>query len=250
MKLQTINTGSEGNCYILTDSNGESLIIEAGVRFSEIKQALKHDISKVVGCLVSHQHGDHAKYVKDIQDVGIQIIANAKVFETKILSSNYKIQNAFSLNEKMEISGAIETWTIIPFPVVHDVFTHGFLIHHNECGNVLFVTDTMELNYTFSNLNQIIIEANFSESILSKLNNESANKYVDNRVRNSHLSLEKCHEFLQRTDLSEVENIVLIHLSARNSHKMDFLQSTVKLTHKKVTVAEPNQTINFNKSIF
>ena len=39
MKLKIISTGSQGNSYILENEN-EALIIEAGVRFIEIKKAL------------------------------------------------------------------------------------------------------------------------------------------------------------------------------------------------------------------
>lgn len=56
MKLHCLNTGSEANGYILQASNGDSLILEAGVRAIEMKKALNFDISKIQGLLLSHQH--------------------------------------------------------------------------------------------------------------------------------------------------------------------------------------------------
>jgi 3-deoxy-D-arabino-heptulosonate 7-phosphate (DAHP) synthase len=56
MKLHCLNTGSEANGYILQASNGDSLILEAGVRAIEMKKSLNFDISKIQGLLLSHQH--------------------------------------------------------------------------------------------------------------------------------------------------------------------------------------------------
>ncbi|HCB45364.1 MAG TPA: MBL fold hydrolase, partial [Algoriphagus sp.] len=59
MKLIVLGSSSAGNCYILQDNQGNSLILEAGVRIKEIKKALDFDISGIQGCLISHRHGDH-----------------------------------------------------------------------------------------------------------------------------------------------------------------------------------------------
>ena len=56
MKLHCLNTGSEASGYILQASNGDSLILESGVRAIEMKKALNFDISKIQGLLLSHQH--------------------------------------------------------------------------------------------------------------------------------------------------------------------------------------------------
>jgi phosphoribosyl 1,2-cyclic phosphodiesterase len=246
MTLHTINTGSEGNCYILTSSNGESLILEAGMKLSCVKKALNFDISGVIACIVSHRHGDHAKYVKSFSDAGISIIANEEVYKFTGITPDWNIINSFR-NQNVQVIG---DWKILSFPVIHDVLTHGFLINHPESGNILFATDTMDLPYTFPNLSQIIIEANFSERILSVMNEKHKDYYVNQRVRTSHLSLEKCHNFLKSNDLTNVQNIVLIHLSARNSDMKEFEKSTMKLTGKPVFISQPNQTINLDKSIF
>lgn len=55
MNLKIIGTGSKGNCYLLQGEN-ETLIIEAGVNFADIKKALNYNLSNVVGVLLSHAH--------------------------------------------------------------------------------------------------------------------------------------------------------------------------------------------------
>ena len=64
MVLKVLGSSSQGNCYIL-ENRDEALIIEAGVRFIEVKKALGFDIRKVSGCLITHQHNDHAKATSD-----------------------------------------------------------------------------------------------------------------------------------------------------------------------------------------
>lgn len=55
MVLRVLNSNSKGNCYIF-ESKNEALVLEAGVKFSEVKEALNFDISKIRGVCISHEH--------------------------------------------------------------------------------------------------------------------------------------------------------------------------------------------------
>lgn len=55
--LKVLGSSSQGNGYLLTDSNGYSLIIECGIKLNEVKKACGHDMTKIVGAIVSHGHG-------------------------------------------------------------------------------------------------------------------------------------------------------------------------------------------------
>ena len=78
MKLKVLGSSSSGNCYIL-ESDTEALIIEAGLPFIEVKKALNFNVRKIVGVVVSHSHGDHAKYVAEYKKSGINIF---QLFDT------------------------------------------------------------------------------------------------------------------------------------------------------------------------
>lgn len=56
MKIQCLGSSSSGNGYILKSNNGEVLILEAGLKFREYKEALNFDIKSVRACVVSHAH--------------------------------------------------------------------------------------------------------------------------------------------------------------------------------------------------
>ena len=56
VKLICISSSSVGNAYAL-DTGGEILILEAGVKMSEVKRQINYRLNDVVGVCVSHSHG-------------------------------------------------------------------------------------------------------------------------------------------------------------------------------------------------
>lgn len=56
MLMKCIASGSKGNSYALI-SNDEILLLEAGMNLLEVKRKIDFQISKVVGCVISHEHG-------------------------------------------------------------------------------------------------------------------------------------------------------------------------------------------------
>ena len=56
MLLKIIGSGSSGNGYIL-ESENEALLLEAGVKVKDMKRSIEWNISKICGCLISHEHG-------------------------------------------------------------------------------------------------------------------------------------------------------------------------------------------------
>jgi phosphoribosyl 1,2-cyclic phosphodiesterase len=244
MRLKVIATGSKGNCYLLYNEN-ESLIIECGVKVSELKKALNFDLSNVVGALVTHSHGDHAKYVNEFISSGISVYLSSKTKEEVSIKS-HRLKN-IEANKLLKVGG----FKVLPFELNHDVACLGFVINHFETGNILFLTDTYYSAYKFKNLNQIIIEANYSEEILEKkYNNGTTLPFLRDRILESHLSLENCQDIFRVNDLTSVNNIVLIHLSDSNSNEVVFKDRVEKQTGKAVTVAKNGTDINFNKTPF
>ena len=72
MELKILGSSSKGNGYVL-EADNEALIIEAGVKLLEAKKAVGFNISKVVGCIVTHQHNDHAGYVQEYAKAGVAL---------------------------------------------------------------------------------------------------------------------------------------------------------------------------------
>lgn len=246
MKLKVIGTGSKGNCYLL-ESETETLIIEAGVKITDIKKALKFDLSKVVGCIVTHEHMDHSTAISDLMKCGINMYASAGTLHSRFV---FSLPRAKAIKSKEVFK--VGSFKIMAFDVKHDAAEPlGFLIEHPECGKVLFLTDTFYCPYTFSGLTNIIIEANYSKEIIDrKFGSESGLEFLRNRILKSHFSLANCKEMLAANDLSKVNNIVLIHLSDSNSDEIQFQKEVAESTGKNVTVATNGLEISFNKTPF
>jgi len=249
MKLKVVGSGSTGNAYIL-ENDTEALLVEAGVSFSKVKEALNFNMTKVKGCIISHEHGDHAKYVKDTLKNRINTymtegtaeaikITNKRLITLKKANDNYQI---------LQIGG----FKILPFKTIHDAKEPvGFLINHKETGNILFITDSMYLPFKVKNVNNILIECNYSEKIISqKIKNRDLPLKVYRRIMANHMSLETCQDTLAKMDTSQVNNIVLIHLSEHNGNENQFKDEIGRTVHKNIYVASKGLEINFNKTPF
>ena len=242
MTLQTIGTGSSGNCYLLKPKTGKSLIIDCGVNFKKVKETVDFDINSICGALQSHSHGDHSKFTKDFIKSGINVYMSSQNQKEIGIKSHRII--TIETNKQFHIGD----FKIMPFEVNHDVYCLCFLIHHPECGTTLYLTDTSYSNYVFKGLNNLIIECNYSDQIIeNKLN---GNEFLRDRIIGSHMSLETLLELLEKNDLSKVNNIVLIHLSDSNSNAIEFKNSVRKATNCNVIVSEANQAIAFDKTPF
>lgn len=246
MLLKVLGSNSSGNCYVL-DNGNEALVIECGVKLQEVKKALNFDISRIVGVILSHEHGDHAKFVKDFID------ARIPVFTSKGTAEALKLKIGTTCNHKVEFKKfKVGNFIVKPFKVEHDAKEpFGYLINHKETGTILFATDTVSIPYTFQNLNNILIECNHSIGIVEeKLHAGIITEAQSVRVLRNHLSLETCLNVLLDNDLSNVNNIVLLHLSDKNSDSDDFRQRVQFQTGKTVYIAKKNLIINFDKTPF
>lgn len=231
MVLTCIGSSSKGNCYVI-QSDSEALIIEAGLPLLEAKKVLNWNIQKVVGCLVSHQHGDHAAFAKEYTDAAIPLLAPEETIKTKKLGYSAKAAEHGKCYK-------LGNFKVIPFNVYHDVPCMGYLVWHKEFGKLLFTTDTYAVPYNFNGINHWLIEANYSDEIL---NNNIANgrvpKMMKERLMLSHLSIDNAIGVLKRNDLSQTKHIVLLHLSDGNSNEAEFVRAVRRATGRRTIAAK------------
>ena len=137
---------------------------------------------------------------------------------------------------------------VLPFNACHDVPCVGYLIEHPECGRVMFITDSCECLSLFSNLNHVLIECNYSmPKLIEAVNAGLTPKTQIDRLPNSHMELQTCKAVLSDLDLSNVYNIVLLHLSDHNSDRLQFVSEIERHTGKVVYAAAPNLSIDITK---
>lgn len=240
MKLVVLGSSSSGNCYVL-DAGDEALILEAGIRLSEVKKVLGYNIRKVVGCLITHQHGDHAKYIKDMVDMGFTTLALKDVWTAKEVWGSRSV--AIQPNKGYKLGN----FKVIPFHAFHDVPCVGYMINHPQCGNIMFLTDSYVCEYKFRNLNHVMIECNYADKNLYQAINEGRTlAFQRDRLLTSHMELETCKEYLKNSDLSQVRHIVLLHLSKENGDEPYFVSEVERATGRVVYAAKRGLTLNLD----
>ena len=220
MQLKVIGSGSSGNSYIL-ENETEALIIEAGLPFLEVKKALNFNIMKIVGVIVSHEHLDHAQYIKQYMRAGISVYT---AFETQTALEVITGERTTAIPPLKKCQ--IGKFTITPFNVPHDtdIECYGYLIEHEEMGKLLFMTDLEYCRYNFAKqgINHILIESNYSMDLVDR---DEPN--YEHRLR-GHMSLNTALKFISTNDNPMLLNVVLIHLSDKSGDPALFTEETKK----------------------
>lgn len=208
MKLIIIGSTSKGNGYALQADTGEILLLEAGVLLKEVKKAIGYQTSKVVGCVISHVHGDHCKYAKEYLKAGITVSSNEDVAQ-KILGVNTMYE---------DITFHFGEFSVTPFSVEHDVKNFGYLIYHPEVGSIFFATDCYNLHFALRGCRIYLAECNYDDELLNKAVQEGETIVSQaDRIRLSHMSLEHCVSWLHQCEAEKsAKQIILIHGSSRH----------------------------------
>jgi phosphoribosyl 1,2-cyclic phosphodiesterase len=231
IEIKALGSSSKGNCYRVTDGS-TPILLECGLPYREIQKGFNFQMSSIAGCLVSHEHGDHSKSMKDVLKAGIDVYASTGTFEA--LNINHHRAKPVKAKGQFQIG----TWTILPFETEHDTEESlGFLLANQQGDKLLFATDTYYIKYRFSGLSHLMVECNYSLDILNQnIANGSVPKVMKKRLLRSHFSLENVKEFLKANDLSKVQEIWLLHLSDSNSNADLFKSEIQMLTGKMVIV--------------
>jgi len=120
---------------------------------------------------------------------------------------------------------------IHPFDIEHDAAEPlGFVIMHGR-EKVLFLTDTSYCKYTFTGITVLMIECNFANEILEENYRKGI---VDGsrrrRLLESHMSLQRVKDFLEKMPKESLREIHLMHLSDANSNEQLFKSEIQKQT--------------------
>lgn len=215
MRFIPLASSSAGNAYLAED--GESrLMIECGVSYRKLQRLTGFRTADICGCLLSHEHRDHAGCYLQLLKNGIPVYASegtAAALDCSLLTP---------LQDRNAVS--IGSYDVLPFPTFHDAAEPlGFLIRSRADGEKLaFATDTVNLGYQFPGLNLLAVECNYDEDILSQA--ERMPEKVRRRVQNSHMSVTRLCAWLKTLDMSRMREVRLMHLSDACSNEGAFLR--------------------------
>lgn len=249
MRLYVAQTGSAGNTYILSGDDGESLILDAG---APPKSVLPHipNVRKVRGCLITHEHLDHARYWQEYGKKGIVVIGSHGTLTAlnpkgPLDMCSIACKVAITPLEDVQNFGA---FTVMAFPTQHDAAKPtGFLIRYRPTGEqIVYATDTYYLQHTFPGTTYWIVECNYCEDLIDAETDE----VLRHRLRESHMSLRRLVDTLNANDLSQTAKIVLVHLSDQRSDEARMVREIAEETDAEVTAAHNGETIKLERTPF
>jgi phosphoribosyl 1,2-cyclic phosphodiesterase len=208
MFVRCIGTGSQqGNCYALYDNDSKILLLDLGLVRKQILKGIDFNVSDVVGAVVSHGHGDHAKAVKDFENMGIHVFSHKDMeidFEGEHEERKHIRYGSFDIN--------VFALTDMNGKFMHtnndgsECPCYGFLLEHEDMGKMLYITDTELVKWRFSGINHILISCNYQKKYIS----ESAKR---THVLRGHMELETAMGFIKANKSSALRTVILCHLS-------------------------------------
>lgn len=227
MIFTSLASSSHGNCYVVNDGE-TAILLECGISFRRIKKDIGFDLSAIRGCLVSHEHKDHARSVMDMIKSGVEVFASEETAEA--------LDCALITPVEAGVQFQIGSLEIVPFVTFHDAEGPlGFLIYSRTDGErLVFATDTVNIPYRFPGVNLLAVEANYATEILARC--ERMPDKVKHRVTNSHMEIETLCKYLQSLDLSQCRTVYLLHLSNAASNEGNFANRVRRVVPRYVEV--------------
>ena len=226
MKIEVIASGSAGNCYKVSNKD-TTLLIECGIPYKKIQEALNFKTTDIDGVLVSHEHGDHSKACKDLIKAGVNLYMTKGTKEALKLDS-HRIKSFKNFGDSY-FDVDIGSFKIKPFKTVHDAKEPvGFVIYDSlAIEELVFITDTQYSIYSFSP-DYFMLEVNYVREAINK--NDSLHPDLRARIKENHMSLDTAINLLERSDLSRLKKIYVMHLSDANSDSKVIKEKLQELT--------------------
>ena len=151
--ITSLNSGSNGNCYYVGNSN-EAVLVDVGISCKEVEKRMERlnlSIDKVKALFISHEHGDHIK--------GLQVLS--KKYQLPIYITTRTLNNSHLLLDEHLINNfkdyeriVIGELVVIPFPKRHDAHNPFSFIVEGNGVKVGVLTDIGSVcNHVIENFN-------------------------------------------------------------------------------------------------
>lgn len=159
---------------------------------------------------------DHSAFISRFLRLGMKVYADEETWvKTKI---SRQLGNTVTIESGKQFN--IGTFIIKPFDVAHvnsdgtPCENLGFLIYSTVTKEkMIWITDASYIESRFPPMNYICIECNYIDVEDYSTEMQFVNTFVEGRRFRSHLSLDRCVQFLKQQDLSHIKEIRLLHLS-------------------------------------
>lgn len=225
MKVQTIASGSKGNCTIVL-CNDTNLIIDMGISYLTLKNSLEENslsFDNFNGILITHCHKDHTKGLSTlIKKTNIPVYIPEKMYDS--IKEYVPYPRCIIIDDEFYINDV----KINLLHTSHDApCSVGFIIRNND-KSLVYITDTGYINRKI--LNNIvgkdcyIIESNHDEVMLM---DGPYPRFLKERVISDkgHLSNITTAKYLKKIVGKNTKNIILAHRSETNNTEEKILEA-------------------------
>lgn len=217
--VKTIGSGSSGNCY-LVDINDTKILLECGLTFKKIQKALNYRVSAIDFCLVTHEHMDHAKAVKDLLKSGTDCYMTKGTAEALGITG-HRLKIFKNWAETKYKTTYVSNILIQPLRAIHDVRepVMYYIEDIKTKESLLFATDTAFMAYKIpEDINVLMIECNYVKKLIDeRVDENEINVSLRNRIVKNHMSLETVLEALDDVKMTRLKKVYILHLSDGNS---------------------------------
>ncbi len=223
--FMSFGSGSSGNCSYIGDRQS-GFLIDAGVETRKVVDSLKANgvsMDAVKGICLTHDHGDHIRYVYNIVRSyrHIRIYCTPKAFNGILRrhSVSRRIKD-YHVAVYKEFPFKIGNFEVTAFDVMHDGADNaGFFIRHGE-RTFAIATDlgcvSERVDYYMRQARYIVIEANYDAVMLR---DGAYPEYLKARIANDngHMDNAATAAYIAGIYTPELRNIYLCHLSHDNN---------------------------------
>ncbi len=244
MNIKVLASGSDGNCYRISDGQ-TSVLLDAGISIQQIRRGCDFDLAAISGCLVTHCHGDHTKGVKALLGAAVSVyMPEDEIEATKTLAGLQKHHRLHPLekNETGYTPFDLGTFRIFPFRTEHDTPEPvGYLLYSRiTAEKLLYFTDSYYIKARFSGVTHIIGECNYdSDTMWSKLDAKETQAFRAKRLFVSHMSLDTFCDFLSAIEHREkLKQIYICHMSDDHGNSEKIKETIERLTGAEVYICE------------
>jgi phosphoribosyl 1,2-cyclic phosphodiesterase len=209
-------------------------MVECGLTYQDIRKrllAIDLSVNDLSGCLVTHAHQDHCQGAFQLSRY------------TTIYASEFTLSQLDLFNEQKLVEWRgyrVGDFTVIGFPVEHDINgAYGFILYADDEW-LLFINDTKYIEYDLSKFkfDYVMIESNYNDDLIDS--DDIRNK----RTINSHMALSTTLSTLKSLNQENIQEIYLMHLSNGNSNERVMIDTICNELKRKVYACRKHGGVN------
>ena len=235
MKIASIASGSNGNCYYL-ENNDEAILIDAGVSRKQIVDRMNRlglSLSKLRGVFISHEHSDHL-YGIDVfsRKYAVPVFMTQKTYAAYGRIIKDASVNFFSPGEKVQLGNLC----VHPFLKSHDAVEPCSFSVSAASTNVAVMTDIglhcENMIEHIRHADALFLESNYDDHMLKT---GPYPVYLKKRIASDvgHLSNTQAAMLTLEHASARLKHVFLSHLSANNNTPELALRTFLQITGKR-----------------